>query len=49
MLFVVHRRSIAIKAMETFKTIIKDKSMGLFSGDTKEINCDYVFNNSNNL
>lgn len=43
MLFVVHRRSIAIKAMETFKTIIKDKSMGLFSGDTKEINCDYVF------
>ena len=43
MLFVVHRRSIAIKAMETFKTIIKDKSMGLFSGDTKDINCDYVF------
>lgn len=43
MLFVVHRRSIAIKAMETFKTIIKDKSMGLFSGGTKEINCDYVF------
>ncbi len=43
MLFVVHRRNIALKAMETFKTIIKDKSMGLFSGDTKEINCDYVF------
>ena len=43
MLFVVHRRSIALKAIETFKTIIKDKSMGLFSGDTKEINCDYVF------
>lgn len=43
MLFVVHRRSIALKAMETFKIIIKDKSMGLFSGDTKEINCDYVF------
>ena len=43
MLFVVHRRSIALKAMETFKTIIKDKSMRLFSGDTKEINCDYVF------
>ena len=43
MLFVVHRRSIALKAIETFKTIIKDKSMGLFSGDTKDINCDYVF------
>lgn len=43
MLFVVHRRSIAIKAMETFKTIIKDKSMGLFSGDNKDIDCDYIF------
>ena len=32
-----------VKAVQTFKTIIKDKSMGLFSGDTKEINCDYVF------
>ena len=43
MLFVVHRRSIAIKAMETFKTIIKDKSMGLFSGDNRDIDCDYIF------
>lgn len=42
-LFVVHRRSIAIKAMETFKTIIKDKSMGLFSGDNRDIDCDYIF------
>ena len=43
MLFVVHRRSIAIKAMETLKTIIKDKSMGLFSGDNRDIDCDYIF------
>lgn len=43
MLFVVHRRSIAIKAMETFKTIIKDKSMGLFSGDNRDNDCDYIF------
>lgn len=43
MLFVIHRRSIAIKAMETFKTIIKDKSMGLFSGDNRDIDCDYIF------
>ena len=43
MLFVVHRRSIALKAMETFKTIIKDKSMGLFSGDNRDIDCDYIF------
>lgn len=43
MLFVVHRRSIALKAMETFKTIIKDKSMGLFSGDNRDNDCDYIF------
>lgn len=43
MLFVVHRRSIAIKAMKTFQTIIKDKSMGLFSGDQKDIEKDYLF------
>ena len=43
MLFVVHRRSIAIKAIETFKTIIKDKSIGLFSGDNRDIDCDYIF------
>ena len=29
--------------METFKTIIKDKSMGLFSGDNRDIDCDYIF------
>lgn len=43
MLFVVHRRSIAIKAMETFKTIINNKSMGLFSGNKKELDNDYIF------
>ena len=43
MLFVVHRRSIALKAMETFQTIIKDKSMGIFSGDQKDMNKDYLF------
>lgn len=43
MLFVVHRRSIALKAMETFQTIIKDKTMGLFSGDQKDMNKDYLF------
>ena len=43
MLFVVHRRSIALKAMETFQTIIKDKSMGIFSGQTKELDKDYLF------
>ena len=43
MLFVVHRKSIALKAMETFQTIIKDKTMGVFSGNTKELEKDYLF------
>ncbi|MCD7949218.1 MAG: DEAD/DEAH box helicase [Erysipelotrichaceae bacterium] len=43
MLFVVHRRNIAIKAKETFENLIKDKSMGLFSGDTRELDKDYIF------
>lgn len=43
MLFVVHRKSIALKAMETFQTIIKDKTMGIFSGNVKELDKDYLF------
>ena len=43
MLFVVHRKSIALKAMETFQTIIKDRTMGMFSGDIKDLEKDYIF------
>lgn len=43
MLFVVHRKSITLKAMETFQTIIKDKTMGIFSGNVKELDKDYLF------
>ena len=43
MLFVVHRKSIALKTMETFQTIIKDKTMGMFSGNQKELDNDYLF------
>ena len=44
LLFVVHRRNIAIKAMDTFKEIFKKKrSYGLFSGDTRETNKDFIF------
>ena len=43
-LFVVHRRTIAEKSMETFKNLLGDKiSMGLFSGSSKELECDYIF------
>lgn len=43
-LFVVHRKNIAKKAMESYKTIFgEDKSMGLFSGDEKNIDSDFIF------
>jgi len=43
-LFIVHRRNIAKKAMESYKTIFgRDKSMGLFSGEEKDIKSDFIF------
>jgi superfamily II DNA or RNA helicase/HKD family nuclease len=43
-LFVVHRRNIALAAMKTFKKVLGDGiSMGLYSGNLKEINCDFLF------
>ncbi|MDG5490767.1 DUF3427 domain-containing protein [Psychroserpens sp. SPM9] len=44
LLFVVHRLNIAKKAMETFKTIFGNtKTMGLYSGNKRELDCDFVF------
>jgi superfamily II DNA or RNA helicase/HKD family nuclease/SOS-response transcriptional repressor LexA len=44
LLFVVHRLNIAKKAMETFKTIFgKSKTMGLYSGNQRELDKDFVF------
>ncbi len=43
LLFLVHREQIAQKAMSTFKTIIKDKTYGLLSGNHKEHHTDYLF------
>ena len=44
LLFVVHRRNIAEKAMKTFKTIFgKSKTMGLYSGNKRELDKDFVF------
>jgi len=43
-LFIVHRKNIAKKAMESYKTIFgRDKSMGLFSGEEKDIESDFIF------
>ena len=43
-LFVVHRWNIAKKAMESFMKIFKDeKTYGLYGGQTKETNFDFIF------
>lgn len=41
-LFIVHRTNIAAKAKETFLKIIKDKSLGLYTGFDKS-SADYLF------
>jgi superfamily II DNA or RNA helicase len=44
LLFVVHRANIVHAAMETFKNVFGDsKSMGVYSGDKKELNKDFIF------
>ncbi len=40
-LFIAHRKTILSKAKETFETIIKDKKMGIYSGNIGEEN--YIF------
>ena len=44
MLFIIHREQIARDAMDSFKTIFGDsKTMGIYSGSTKNKNCDFIF------
>ena len=44
LLFVVHRLTIAQDAMNTFKTVFgNEKTMGLYSGNQRELECDFVF------
>lgn len=43
-LFIVHRGNIAIKAMETFKSIFgTSRKMGIFSGNKKEVEANFLF------
>lgn len=43
-LFVVHRQTIAREAMKTFKTLFgPEKKMGLYSGDERELDADFIF------
>ncbi|GMN89902.1 DUF3427 domain-containing protein [Francisella sciaenopsi] len=41
-LFIVHRTNIAIKAKETFEKVIRDKTLGLYTGEVKDP-ADYLF------
>lgn len=43
MLFIIHREQVAKDAMNTFQSIISDRSMGLFSGNYKDYQFDFLF------
>lgn len=43
LLFVVHRRNIAEAALRSFQYLIPNVSMGIFSGNTKETDSDFIF------
>ena len=44
LLFVVHRLTIAKDSLKTFKKVFgKEKTLGLYSGDKRELECDFVF------
>lgn len=43
LLFLVHRENILLKAKESFESILSGFSCGLYTGNKKEINCDYLF------
>ncbi len=40
MLFLAHRRTILERAKQTYKTLIRNKKIGIYDG---ELNCDYIF------
>lgn len=44
LLFVVHRLTIAKDSLNAFKNVFgKDKTMGLYSGNQRDLDCDFVF------
>ena len=44
LLFVVHRLTIAKSSLNTFKKLFGlDKTMGLYSGNQRDLDCDFVF------
>lgn len=43
LLFIVHRRTIAQKSFESYRTIMPEKTMALYSGAGREDSADYLF------
>lgn len=43
LLFIAHNEEILKSAMETFKNILPEKTMGFFTGNKKNIDRDYIF------
>ena len=44
LLFVVHRLTIAKDSLKTFQKVFgKNKTMGLYSGEKRDLDCDFVF------
>ncbi len=43
MLFIVHRENIANAAMQSFKRVMPDKTMGLYTGNNKFPDAEYIF------
>lgn len=43
LLFIVHRRTIAQKSLESYQAIMPDKTMALYSGSGREDSAEYLF------
>lgn len=44
LLFIVHRLTIAKNSLKTFQSVFgNEKTMGLYSGNKRELDCDFVF------
>lgn len=49
LLFIVHNEEILKSAMETFKNILPEKTMGFFTGNKKNTDRDYIFSTIQSL
>ena len=49
MLFIVHRENILLDAKKSFKNIVPDIEMGLFSGNKKQMSSPYLFSTIQSL